>query len=84
MKQTAMMEHIEWLKEVIDICHSQNDSPSVIQALEYAMEGAKAKLPMEKEQIADAFYYGKHSEWHEVAEQHYNETYEGKESNDID
>ena len=54
MKQTAMKEHIEWLYEVIDIAHSQNMNKDVIQAIEYVIEGAKAKLPLEKEQMENA------------------------------
>lgn len=33
---------------------------------------------MHNEEIADAFYYGKHSEWHEVAEGYYNETFKNE------
>lgn len=75
-QQTAMMEHIEWLQEVIDISHSQNVPPNVIKALEYVIEGAKAKLQMEKEQIVDAWMDGMEGILHKIAaEKYYNETY---------
>jgi hypothetical protein len=46
----------------------------VIQAIEYVIEGAKAKLPMEKEQIIKAVLDGYRSHPY-MAEQYYNETY---------
>jgi hypothetical protein len=52
--KTAMMEHIQWLYEVIDICHAQNVNEEIILTIEYVIKGAKAKLPMEKEQMENA------------------------------
>jgi hypothetical protein len=75
-KQTAMMEHIQWLYEVIDISHAQNVNQEIIQAIEYVIEGAKAKLPMEKEQIIKAVLDGYRSHPY-MAEQYFNETYGG-------
>ena len=49
--KTAMMEHIQWLYEVIDITHEQQMNADIIQAIEYIIEGAKAKLPIEKQQM---------------------------------
>lgn len=51
--KTAMMEHIKWLHEVIDIADAQQTNIEVIQALEYVIKGAEAKLQMEKEQIEE-------------------------------
>ena len=53
--KTAMMEHIQWLYEVIDNAKAQQMNADIIQAIEYVIEGAKAKLPMEKEQMMMAF-----------------------------
>lgn len=74
--KTAMMEHIQWLYEVIDISRAQNVNQEVIQAIEYVIEGAKAKLPMEKEQIIKAVLDGYRSHPY-MAEQYYNEIYGG-------
>ena len=60
--KTAMMEHIQWLYEVIDNAKAQQMNADIIQAIEYVIEGAKAKLQMEKEQIVDAFDNGS-EEW---------------------
>lgn len=56
--KTAMMEHIQWLYEVIDISRAQNVNQEIIQAIEYVIKGAKAKLPMEKQQMNDMFCEG--------------------------
>ena len=56
--KTAMMEHIKWLREVIDIADAQQTSIEVIQALEYVIKGAEAKLQMEKEQMEKAVSNG--------------------------
>jgi hypothetical protein len=82
--KTAMMEHIKWLNEVINIAQAQQMNADIIQAIEYIIEGAKAKLQMEKEQIKNAWV----NAWQESfikpldyqfyepeAEQYYNETY---------
>ena len=56
--KTAMMEHIQWLYEVIDNAKAQQMNEDIIQAIEYVIEGAKAKLPMEKDDIVEAFNEG--------------------------
>lgn len=73
--KTAMQQHIQWLKEVIANCEAQNVSQEIIRAIEYVIEGAKAKLQMEKEQIIDAATWGGLAE---TGEQYYKEKY-GKE-----
>ena len=50
-----MQEHIQWLKEVVEISKAQNVSQDVINALEYCIEGAQAKLEIEKKQIVEAW-----------------------------
>jgi hypothetical protein len=57
-KQTAMMEHIKWLYEVVDIAHAQNMNQDIIQAIEYIIGGAKAKLPTEKDQLVKFYIEG--------------------------
>ena len=76
--KTAMMEHIKWLYEVIDIAQAQQMNADVIQAIEYVIEGAKAKLPMEKEHLMMAFNDGRVNaglKLNRTSEQYYNETY---------
>ena len=79
------MEHIKWLYEVIDNAHAQQMNQDIIQAIEYVIEGAKAKLPMEKEQIELAYDEGSEYEYQyhingdyrKEAPTYYNETYGG-------
>ena len=52
MKQTAMQEHIEWLKATIEIAEEQ--SPILVNALKLCLNDATHRLAMEKEQIIDA------------------------------
>lgn len=56
--KTAMQEHVQWLKEVVEISKEQQCSQDVINALEYCIEGAQSKLEMEKEQIISADFAG--------------------------
>ena len=85
------MEHIKWLHEVIDIADAQQTSIEVIQALEYVIKSAEAKLQMEKEQIVGAFKEGLKSPYHQdytlvtqegqeetKSGQYYNEQYGGE------
>jgi hypothetical protein len=78
MKQTAMMEHIKWLYEVIDIAKAQQMNADIIQAIEYVLEGAKAKLAMEKEQHSDTWKDGMKSDYGHFGtfEQYYNHNFE--------
>jgi hypothetical protein len=75
--KTAMMEHIKWLYEVIDIAKAQQMNADIIQAIEYVLEGAKAKLAMEKEHLMMAFNDGKVNSVlnKRNSEEYYNETY---------
>jgi hypothetical protein len=76
--KTAMMEHIKWLNEVINIAQAQQMNADIIQAIEYVLEGAKAKLQMEKEHLMMAFNDGRVNaglKLNRTSEQYYNETY---------
>lgn len=48
MKQTAMQEHIEWLKATIEIAEEQ--SPILVNALKLCLIDATQRLAMEKDQ----------------------------------
>ena len=86
MKQTAMQEHIEWLKATIEIAEEQ--SPILVNALKLCLNDATQRLEMEKEQIKDAWDDGydkgtrdrieKISNPVGNAEQYYNETFKSE------
>ena len=57
MKQTAMQEHIEWLKATIEMAEEQ--SPILVNALKLCLNDATQRLEMEKEQIKDAYIIGR-------------------------
>lgn len=83
-KQTAMAQHIESMQRFIEE-HSVKDidkypGAMAITILQYAIEDAKLKLALEKEQIADAYenienHNGFDS--YPTGEAYYNETYGG-------
>lgn len=54
MKQTAMQEHIEWLKATIEIAEEQ--CPILVNTLKLCLNDATQRLEMEKEQIIDFAY----------------------------
>jgi hypothetical protein len=78
MKQTAMQDHIKWLYEVLDNVHAQQMNSDIVQAIEYVIQGAKAKLPLEKEQIINAWIADDNKLQRLAAEQYYNENYGNK------
>ena len=73
------MEHIKWLYEVIDNAHAQKMNQDIIQAIEYIIRGAKAKLPMEKEQLENSYFNGGADNMNDEGSfvEYYNETYGG-------
>lgn len=48
-KQTAMQEHIEWLKATLEIC--KENALSLVNCLELCLKDAESKLEIEKQQI---------------------------------
>jgi predicted metal-dependent hydrolase len=63
-QQTAIQEHIKWMEEVIEISKAQELTPCLARAIEYCIDGAKAKLEMEKEQIINAIMYALDEDGH--------------------
>lgn len=54
--KTAMEQHIEWLKEALEIC---NDSePTLLKILELALTDSQDRLNEEKKQINEAYNQG--------------------------
>ena len=78
MKQTAMQEHIEWLKATIEIAEEQY--PILVNTLKLCLNDAIQRLEMEKEQIIDAYYQGDadSDNIHVDAQQYYNETFKSE------
>ena len=56
MKQTAMQEHIEWLKATIEIAEEQY--PILVNTLKLCLNDATQRLAMEKEQRERDFIAG--------------------------
>jgi len=75
MKQTAMQEHIEWLKATIEI--AQEQTPILVNVLKLCLNDATQRLAMEKEQIEEALLTGLvHWNVDKPISEYYNETYQ--------
>ena len=77
-QQTALQEHIEWLKEQLQQCIDEGYSSSWIYAYELAIDNAESMLKKEQEQIEKAFRIGATHELvfgGNLAEKYYNKTY---------
>jgi hypothetical protein len=70
-KMTAMQTLMEWMIEASQVIPVDP---------QYVYEKAEELLAMEKEQIINSYYEGKHYGFKEQAEQYYEETY-GKQDN---
>ena len=75
MKQTAMQEHIEWLKATIEIAEEQD--PILVNTLKLCLNDATQRLEMEKEQIIEACMY-EFADDYDSAEEYYNETFKSE------
>ena len=61
MKQTAMQEHIEWLKSTLEIC--EEHAKPLINCLNLCIAHAESKLQMAKtEKLKHQLFIGKVSE----------------------
>ena len=79
MKQTAMQEHIEWLKVTIEIAEEQY--PILVNTLKLCLNDATQRLAMEKEHMhkCASFWRGKENEIEKpIFEQYYNETFKSE------
>jgi len=77
-QQTAVQEHIEWLKEQLQQCIDDGYSSSWIYAYKLAIDNAESLLKKEQEQIEKAFRIGATHELvfgGNLAEKYYNKTY---------
>ena len=55
-QQTAVQEHIEWLKKQLQQCIDEGYSSSWIYAYELAIDNAESMLDVEKKQIKEAVW----------------------------
>jgi len=56
MEQTAMQQHIEWLKAALDI--SEEQAPTLQNIINLCLKDAESKLELEKNKICDAWENG--------------------------
>ena len=70
-QQTAVQEHIAWLKEQLQQCIDEGYSSSWIYAYELAIDNAESLLKKEQEQIEKAFRIGVVLSFEEFYEQTY-------------
>jgi hypothetical protein len=54
--ETAMQQHIEWLKATLDLC--KENAPTLVNCISLCISDAESRLEMEKEQIKKAYYTG--------------------------
>ena len=80
MKQTAMQEHINWLKVTLDIC--KENQPTLVNCISLCIADAESKLAIEKQQMIESYRdgrldqrSGKLSIYYRMADQYYNETF---------
>jgi hypothetical protein len=79
MEQTAMQEHIQWLKDTLEI--SKEQAPILCNCISLCISDAESRLEKEKEQIIDAINFGDERgkiTTYKSAEQYYNETFKSE------
>jgi hypothetical protein len=81
-QQTALQEHIAWLKKQLQQCIDDGYSSSWIYAYQLAIDNAELMLDVEKKQIKEAVWRNLPIEDGvmtavQKAEHYYNETYGG-------
>jgi hypothetical protein len=76
-QQTAMQEHIAWLKEQLQECIDEGYSESWISAYKLAIKHAELMLEEEKEKIGLAYYEGLMDSMNNTPRNYYEQTYGG-------
>ena len=51
--ETAMQQHIEWLKATLDLC--KENAPTLVNCISLCISDAESRLEMEKEQMKESF-----------------------------
>jgi len=85
-EQTALQQHIEWLKDTVEI--SKEHAPILVNVINLCIKDAESRLELEKQQIIETYNKGREAgvgdyidiEWGRnatelTAEQYYNETF---------
>ena len=79
MKQTAMQEHIEWLKATLEIC--KEHAPTLVNCISLCISDAESRLEIEKEQIKEGYIMALldgDAKIRRDAEDYYNETFKSE------
>jgi hypothetical protein len=78
MKQTAMQEHIEWLKATLEIC--KEHAPTLVNCISLCISDAESRLEMEKEQMEKTWVAGLYCETgdRQAFIDYYNENYKSE------
>jgi hypothetical protein len=90
MEQTAMQEHIQWLKDTLEI--SKEQAPILCNCISLCISDAESRLQKEKEQMENFFKVGFSNgfasdiismhklpkEKEKLFEQYYNETFKSE------
>ena len=80
--KTAMQEHIEWLKEALEIY--KDAEPTLVKNLELGLIDAKYRLDIEKEQINEAYNQGQMDGFGlEEKDDYYSETFKSEQNEEF-
>jgi hypothetical protein len=76
-QQTALQEHITWLKEQLQECIDYSYSDGWISAYQLAIKHAELMLEEEKEKIGLAYYEGLTDAMNNTSRNYYEQNYGG-------
>jgi hypothetical protein len=77
--ETAMQQHIEWLKATLDLC--KENAPTLVNCISLCISDAESRLEMEKQQIIEAMDRMGNTDFYceyESPEHYYNETFKSE------
>jgi hypothetical protein len=77
--ETAMQQHIEWLKDTLDLC--KENAPTLVNCISLCISDAESRLEMEKQQIIEAMDRMGNTDFYceyESPEHYYNETFKSE------
>jgi hypothetical protein len=77
--ETAMQQHIEWLKATLDLC--KENAPTLVNCISLCISDAESRLEMEKEQIIEAMDRMGNTDFYceyESPEHYYNATFKSE------
>ena len=77
--ETAMQQHIEWLKATLDLC--KENAPTLVNCISLCISDAESRLEMEKQQIIEAMDRMGNTDFYceyESPEHYYNATFKSE------